>query len=103
MQFIVTPRIPQTVEAGHQLAELPLADQPFQMSLHTIAPSTSATWIASPAAPLLVVLEGIGKVTIDGAPQRFSGPCALCVPAGAEVRISNQGGMSMRLLSLAPK
>lgn len=100
MQFVAAAKSPQTVEAGHQAAELPLAEQPFHISLHAIAAGASATWRTQLAPPVLVVLDGIGKVTIDGAPLRLSAPCTLCVPAGAEVRVSNQGGVTMRLLAI---
>lgn len=103
MQLVVTAERPETVGPGHQAAQLPLPGQPLQISLHVIAAGASATWHNDAATPpVLVVLDGIGKVTIDGAPLRISAPCALCAPAGAEVRVSNQGGVIMRLLALTP-
>jgi quercetin dioxygenase-like cupin family protein len=70
--------------------------------LHTLAAGASVQWPPGEPAPLLLLTEGLGKAQLDGAALRVAAPCALCVPAAAVLRVSNQGSTPMRLLALRP-
>jgi len=72
----------------------------LRLRLHTIAGGAGAVWAGSEVATVLMVLEGIGKVTIDGASQRMAGPCSMSAPPHAAVRIANQGALQMRVLEV---
>jgi len=48
----------------------------------------------------LLLTKGLGKAQRDGAALRVAAPCAICVPAAAVLRVSNQGSTPMRLLAL---
>ena len=72
----------------------------LQLRLHTIAAGAGAVWAGDKVAIVLMVLEGIGKVTMDGSSQRMAGPCSISVPPDAAVRIANQGELQMRVLEV---
>jgi uncharacterized cupin superfamily protein len=46
----------------------------------------------------LIVLRGFGKLLLDGAPQRFAGPCTLFVPAGCEHHLVNTGAEDLQIV-----
>ena len=100
MQFVAMPSNRRSLASGHHVAEIPLLHPDLQVRMHTIEIATGAAWGGRDIAPVLVVLEGIGKVAIDGASQRLSGPCAVSVPLDATVQITNQGPMQMRVLEV---
>lgn len=101
MQPVITPLPAHARGPGHQVAELPLPAPAPRCQLHTLAPGASVQW--PPGEPALLLLtEGLGKAVLDGAALRVAAPCALCVPAAAALRLSNQGSTPMRLLALRP-
>src|SRR5512137_1779737 len=102
MQTVVTPLPAQALGPGHQVADLPLPAPAPRCQLHTLAPGASVQWPPGEPAPLLLLTEGLGKAALDGAALRVAAPCALCVPAAAALRLSNQGSTPMRLLALRP-
>lgn len=100
MQTVVTPLPAQAPGPGHQVAELPLAPPAPRCTLHTLAAGASVQWLPGEAPPLLLLTEGLGKASLDGAALRVAAPSALCVPAGAALRLSNQGSSPMRWMAL---
>ncbi|RZL33592.1 MAG: hypothetical protein EOP35_17505 [Rubrivivax sp.] len=48
----------------------------------------------------LVVLAGLGKLLLAGAPQRFAAPCTLQLPPAVDYRIVSQGVEPLQLLSI---
>ena len=100
MQFVAMPSNRRSLATGHHVDEIPLLHQNVQIWMHTIEAATAAVWGGRDTAPVLVVLEGIGKVAIDGSSQRLTGPCAVSVPPHAAVQITNQGSMQMRVLEV---
>jgi hypothetical protein len=102
MQNVITPHPPHTQGPGHQVAPWPLPPPAPTCHLHTLAAGASVQWPPGEPAPLLLLTEGLGKAQLDGAALRVAAPCALCVPAAAVLRVSNQGSTPMRLLALRP-
>jgi hypothetical protein len=102
MQNVVIPLPAHAPGPGHQVAELPLAPPAPRCALHTLAAGASVQWLPGEAAPLLLLTEGLGKASLDGAALRLAAPCALCVPAGAALRLSNHGSTPMRWVALRP-
>ena len=100
MQVVTMPSSQRSLASGHHVAEIPLPHPNLQIRMHTIEAATGAVWGGRDIAPVLMVLEGIGKVAIDGASQRLTGPCAVSVPPNAAVQITNQGSMQMRVLEV---
>ena len=101
MQFVAMPSNRRSLAPGHHVSEIPLLDPHLQIRMHTIEAATGAVWGGRDIAPVLVVLEGIGKVAIDGgASQRLTGPCTVSVPPNAAVQITNQGSIQMRVLEV---
>lgn len=98
MQTVITPQPPHAAGPGHAVAELLLPGLPCE--LHMLEPGASAHWEAGPSTPLLLLIEGIGKIALDGASQRVAAPSALCVAAGSTLRLTNQGTTPMRLLAI---
>jgi hypothetical protein len=101
MQLVAMPGSRRSLASGHEVAEIPMLHPNLQIRMHTIAAGTGGVWAGCPVPTLLVVLEGIGKVTIDGSAQRLMGPCAVSVPPIAAVQIANQGAMQMRVLEVS--
>jgi quercetin dioxygenase-like cupin family protein len=52
-------------------------------------------------ACVVLVLAGTGKHRVAGAPQGFSAPCTLIVPARAEHEIVNTGALPLQLVVIA--
>jgi hypothetical protein len=102
MQTVITPLPAHALGPGHQAAELPLPAPAPRCQLHTLAPGASVQWPPGEPAPLLLLTEGLGKASLDGAAQRVTAPCALCVPVAAALRLVNHGSTPMRLLALRP-
>jgi len=102
MQTVITPLPAQALGPGHQAADLPLPAPAPRCQLHTLAPGASVQWPPGEPAPLLLLTEGLGKASLDGAALRVAAPCALCVPPAAALRLTNQGSTPMRLLALRP-
>jgi hypothetical protein len=102
MQTVIAPLPAHTLGPGHQAADLPLPAPAPRCRLHTLAPGASVQWPPGEPAPLLLLTEGLGKASLDGAAQRVTAPCALCVPPAAALRLCNQGSTPMRLLALRP-
>lgn len=75
--------------------------QAFDCCLLTLAPHASSEGCADEGGEhVLIVLTGLGKLLLAGAPLRFAAPCTLVVPPLADYRLVNQGVEPMQLLSV---
>lgn len=102
MQLVLTPPPPQAAAPGQLVADLPGAPAGTTLQLHTLATGAQALWPASSQGALLVLTDGLGKATVDGAALRVTAPCVLRQPAGAELRLANQGSATLRVLVIRP-
>lgn len=67
--------------------------------LLTLAPQASSEGRTDEGCEqALIVLSGLGKLLLAGAPLRFAAPCTLIVPPTTDYRIVCQGGAPMQLL-----
>jgi quercetin dioxygenase-like cupin family protein len=73
----------------------------FEATLHTLDAGGTLTPRASSGESAAVVLNGGGKLLVDGAPYRFHAPCTLLLPAGDELAIVNNGVEQLQLLLIA--
>ena len=46
----------------------------------------------------VLALGGVGKLLIDGGPQRFGAPCTLLIPADTPFEIANHGTGPLQLV-----
>jgi hypothetical protein len=102
VQLVLVPPTPRTLGPGHQAVALPGQFAGHELWLHTLAPFARAEWPGGDCAVLLVLTDGRGKATLDGAAQRVSAPCVLQPPAGGWLQITNQGPTPMRVLAWVP-
>jgi len=73
----------------------------FDCWLLTLAPQSSSEGRADAGGEhALIVLTGLGKLLLAGAPLRFAAPCTLVVPPMTDYRIVSQGVEPMQLLSV---
>lgn len=68
--------------------------------MHEIEPESCSPSTKACGEQTAIVLSGTGKLLLDGAPQRFTSPCTLCVPAGYIWHVVNQDNVAMRLLAI---
>lgn len=76
----------------------------FEATLHTLDAGAALT----PRAPqgargesAAVVLNGGGKLLVDGAPYRFHAPCTLLLPPADDLAIVNNGVEPLQVLIIA--
>jgi quercetin dioxygenase-like cupin family protein len=70
----------------------------FAAWLHTLAPGARTLPLRHQGERAVLVLDGSGKLLVDGAPQRFQSPCTLVVPPGTEHELVNQGATPMQFV-----
>ncbi|HEX6708562.1 MAG TPA: cupin domain-containing protein [Albitalea sp.] len=70
----------------------------FEVWLRTLAPGAHTEALRHAGELVVLALAGGGKLLIDGGPQRFSGPCTLLIPAGAQFQLVNQGTEPLQLV-----
>jgi len=80
-------------------AELGVAG--FECWLLLLAPHASCEGRMQAGEHALLVLQGLGKLLLAGAPQRFSAPCTLLLPAFTEYKLVNQGTEPLQLLAVS--
>lgn len=72
----------------------------FECWLMQLAPHASSEGRQGAGEHVLVVLEGLGKLLLAGAPLRFAAPCTLVLPALTDYRLVNQGVTPLQWLSV---
>ena len=73
----------------------------FECWLLTLAPQACLEGRQGRGERVLVVLQGLGKLLLAGAPQRFAAPCTLMLPPFTDYRLVNQGTAPLQLLAVA--
>lgn len=91
---------PETGLQRQRVAGPELGIAGFECWLLTLAPQASFEGRQSGGEHVLVVLRGLGKLLLAGAPQRFAAPCSLVLPAWTDYRLVNQGAEPLQLLSV---
>jgi quercetin dioxygenase-like cupin family protein len=70
----------------------------FQVSVRTLAPGAQTPAQRHAGELVVLALFGGGKLLVDGAPQRFNGPCTLVIPAQQCFQLVNQGSEPLQLV-----
>lgn len=73
----------------------------FDCWLLSLAPHASCDGRKEAGEHVLLVLQGLGKLLLAGAPQRFSAPCTLVLPPWTDYRLVNQGTETLQLLAVS--
>ena len=70
----------------------------FEVWVRTLEPGAHTEALHHDGELVVLALAGVGKVLIDGGPQRFHGPCTLLVPARTPFQFVNDGTVPLQLV-----
>lgn len=72
----------------------------FQVWVLSLEPGASTGEQRHGGELVAIVLQGGGKLRIDGGPQRFQAPCTLVIPRGAVFQVANNGSTPLELVTV---
>lgn len=84
-----------------RMAGPPLGIAGFECWLLNLAPHASCEGSKESGEHVLLVLQGLGKLLLAGAPQRFAAPCTLVLPPFTDYKLVNQGTEPLQMLAIS--
>ena len=77
-----------------------LCQAPFEVQVLSVDAGGRTAHETHQQPRILVALSGSGKLLLACGPQRFTAPCTLVIPAGADSRLVNNAATPMQLVSV---